>query len=155
MLRLDSTLSDEGSLKAFRELDPWHQCVCRVCDRVSKCEKPKSDMTLLLTFFLSYFFFSGAEWVGRGGTVMSASDTQAACMVPVSSHGSATARKAGAAFSATRVSSWAFPEHLSPKAESRQLFLAHTCYASLTNKQAFWLISLFFNLFFFKNLSQT
>lgn len=82
--------------------------------------------------------------------MMSASDTQAACTVPVSSHGSATARKAGAAFSATRVSSWAFPEHLSPKAESRQLFLAHACYASLTNKQAFWLISLFFNLFFFK-----
>lgn len=83
----------------------------------------------------------------------SASDTQAACTVPVSSHGSATARKAGAAFSATRVSSRAFPEHLPPKAESRQLFLAHACYASLTNKQAFWLISLFFNLFFFKSFT--
>lgn len=44
--------------------------------------------------------------------MMSASDTQAAFMVPVSSHGSATARKAGVAFSATRVSSQSLPEHL-------------------------------------------
>lgn len=112
MLQLDSvTFSDEGSLKAFRKLDPWHQCVCRVCDRVSKCEKSKSDETLLSTFF--FFFFSDAEWVGRGDIVMSASDTQAAFMVPVSSHGSATARKAGVAFSATRVSSQSLPEDLS------------------------------------------
>lgn len=45
--------------------------------------------------------------------MMSASDTQAAFMVPVSSRGSATARKAGAAFSATRVSSQSLPEDLS------------------------------------------
>lgn len=44
--------------------------------------------------------------------MMSASDTQAASMVPVSSRGSATARKAGVAFSATRVSSQSLPEHL-------------------------------------------
>lgn len=137
MLQLDSvTFSDEGSLKAFRKLDPGHQCVCRVCSRVSKCEKSKSDKTLLLTFFFPYFF-SGAESVGRGGTVMNASDTRAACTVPVSSHGSATVRKAGAAFSATRVSSRALPEHLPPKAENRQLFPSHACYASLTNEQAF------------------
>lgn len=109
MLRLDSvTFSHEGSLRAFRKLDPWHQCVCRVCDRVSNCEKSKSDETLLLLFF----FFSDAEWVGRGDIVMSASDTRAAFMVPVSSRGSATAKKAGVAFSATRVSSQSLPEHL-------------------------------------------
>lgn len=62
---------------------------------------------------LFFFFFSDAEWVGRGDIVMSASDTQAAFMVPVSSHGSATARKAGVAFSATRVSSQSLPEDLS------------------------------------------
>lgn len=58
------------------------------------------------------FFFSDAGWAGRGDIVMSASDTQAAFMVPVSSHGSATARKAGVAFSATRVSSQSLPKHL-------------------------------------------
>lgn len=42
---------------------------------------------------------------GRAATVMSASDTQAVSMAPVSSPGSVTARKAGGAFSATRVSS--------------------------------------------------
>lgn len=96
----------EGSSRPFRKLDPWHQCACRVCDRVSKCEKSKPDGI----FLLSLFFFSDAEWAGRGDIVMSASDTQAAFMVPVSSRGSATARKAGVAFSATRVSS--HPEHL-------------------------------------------
>lgn len=87
--------------------------------------------------------------------MMNASDTPAAYMVPVSSHGSATVRKAGAAFSATRVSSRALPEHLPPKAENGQLFPAHACSASLTNEQAFGLISLFYNFFFFLNLSQT
>lgn len=105
MLWLDLvTFSREGSLRAARKLDPWHQCACRVCDTVSNCEKSKSDETLLSSFF------SDAEWAGRGDTVMSASDTQAAFMVPVSSHGSATARKAGVAFSATRVSSQSLPE---------------------------------------------
>lgn len=107
MLWLDLvTFSHEGSLRAFRKLDPWHQCACSVCDRVFNCEKPKSDETLLS------FFFSDAGWAGRGAIVMSASDTQAASMVPVSSRGSATARKAGVAFSATRVSSQSLPEHL-------------------------------------------
>lgn len=58
------------------------------------------------------FFFPDAEWVGRGDIAMSASDTQAAFMVPVSSRGSATARKDGVAFSATKVSSQSLPEHL-------------------------------------------
>lgn len=49
-------------------------------------------------------FFQGAELAGRAVTVMSASDTQAVSMVPASSPGSVTARKAGGAFSATRVS---------------------------------------------------
>lgn len=44
--------------------------------------------------------------------MMSASDTQAVFMVHVSSHGSATAKKAGVAFSATRVSSQSLPEYL-------------------------------------------
>lgn len=49
-------------------------------------------------------FFQGAELAGRAATAMSASDTQAVSMVPASSPGSVTARKAGGAFSATRVS---------------------------------------------------
>lgn len=107
MLRLDLvTFSHEGSPRAFRKLDPRHQCVCRVYDRVSNCEKSKSDETLLSSFF------SDAEWAGRGDIVMNASDTQAAFMVPVSSRGSATARKAGVVFSAIRVSSQSLPEHL-------------------------------------------
>lgn len=48
--------------------------------------------------------FQGAELAGRAATAMSASDTQAVSMVPASSPGSVTARKAGGAFSATRVS---------------------------------------------------
>lgn len=67
------------------------------------------SLNLMRIFF---FFFSDAEWVGRGDIVMSASDTQAAFMVPVSSRGSATVRKAGVAFSATRVSSQPLPECL-------------------------------------------
>lgn len=59
-----------------------------------------------------HLFFSDAGWAGRGDIVMNASDTQAASMVPVSSRGSATARKAGVAFSATRVSSQSLLEHL-------------------------------------------
>lgn len=41
---------------------------------------------------------------GRDATAMSASDTQDVSMVPVSNPGNVTARKAGGAFSATRVS---------------------------------------------------
>lgn len=62
--------------------------------------------------YLFIYLFSDAEWVGRGDIVMSASDTQAVFMVHVSSHGSATAKKAGVAFSATRVSSQSLPEYL-------------------------------------------
>ena len=47
---------------------------------------------------------SGAEWAGRAGTVTSAFGTQAVSMAPASSPGSAPVRKAGGAFSATRVS---------------------------------------------------
>lgn len=54
------------------------------------------------TAFATNLGNANAEWVGRGDIVMSASDTQAAFMVPVSNHGSATARKAGVAFSVTR-----------------------------------------------------
>lgn len=68
--------------------------------------------SLNLTRLCCWFFFSDAEWVGRGDIVMSASDTQAAFTVPVSSRGSATARKAGVAFSATRVSSQSLSERL-------------------------------------------
>ncbi|OWK63159.1 Delta-like protein 1 [Lonchura striata] len=92
-----TSLGNARSSRPFRKLDLWHQCACRVCDGVSNCEKSKPDETFLLSFF-----FSDAEWAGRGDIVMSASDTQDAFMVPVSSRGSATARKAGVAFSATR-----------------------------------------------------
>lgn len=51
-----------------------------------------------------FCFFQGAELAGRAAIAMSASDTQAVSMVPASSPGSVTARKAGGAFSATRVS---------------------------------------------------
>ena len=46
----------------------------------------------------------GAEWAGRAGTATSASGTQAVSTAPAGSPGSATARRAGGAFSATRVS---------------------------------------------------
>ena len=103
------TFSHEGSLKAFRTLDPWHQRVCRGCDGVSDCEQPKSDETLLL-FWGFFLLFPDAEWVGRGDTATSASDTRAAFTAPASSLGSATARRAGVAFSATKVSSPSLPE---------------------------------------------
>lgn len=51
-----------------------------------------------------FCFFQGAESAGRAATAMSASDTQAVSMAPVSNPGSVTARKAGGASSATRVS---------------------------------------------------
>lgn len=51
-----------------------------------------------------FCFFQGAELAGRAATAMNASDTQAVSMVPASSPGSVTARKAGGASSATRVS---------------------------------------------------
>lgn len=77
-------------------------------------------------------FFPDAEWVGRADTVMSASGTRAAFMVPVSSRGSATARKAGVAFSAIRVSSQPLPESLFYNTESKWLFRASAPCASLT-----------------------
>nr|KAF6504689.1 delta like canonical Notch ligand 1 [Rousettus aegyptiacus] len=46
---------------------------------------------------------ASAEWAGRAGTVTSASATRAVCTAPASSRGSAPARRAGGAFSATRV----------------------------------------------------
>lgn len=51
-----------------------------------------------------FCFYQGVELAGRAATVMNASDTQAVFMAPASSPGNATARKAGEAFSATRVS---------------------------------------------------
>lgn len=47
---------------------------------------------------------TGAEWVSKGGTVMSASVTQAASTGPASSRGSATVRRGGEASSVTKVS---------------------------------------------------
>ena len=50
------------------------------------------------------FCVTGAEWVSKGGTVMSASVTQAASTGPASSRGSATVRRGGEASSVTKVS---------------------------------------------------
>lgn len=47
---------------------------------------------------------SGAEWAGRAATVTSAFGTRAVSTAPASSPGSAPARRAGGASSATRVS---------------------------------------------------
>lgn len=46
---------------------------------------------------------ASAELAGKAATAMSASDTQAVSMAPASNPGSVTAKKAGGAFSATRV----------------------------------------------------
>lgn len=51
-----------------------------------------------------FCFFQGAESAGRAATVMSASDTQAVSMEPANSPGNVIVRRAGVAFSATRVS---------------------------------------------------
>lgn len=66
---------------------------------------------------------SGAEWAGRAGTATSASGTQAVSTAPASSPGNATARRAGGASSATRVSirprslpAWARPQVRPPPA---------------------------------------
>lgn len=50
-----------------------------------------------------FCFLQGAELAGRAVIVTSASDTRAVSMAPASNPGSVTARKAGGAFSATRV----------------------------------------------------
>ena len=50
-----------------------------------------------------FCFLQGVELAGRAATAMSASATRAVSMVPASNPGSVTARKAGGAFSATRV----------------------------------------------------
>lgn len=52
---------------------------------------------------IMFCFFQGAELAGKAATAMSASDTQAVSMAPASNPGSVTAKKAGGAFSATRV----------------------------------------------------
>lgn len=52
---------------------------------------------------IMFCFFQGAELAGRAATAMSASDTQAVSMAPANNPGSVTARKAGGAFSATKV----------------------------------------------------
>ena len=76
--------------------------VGRVCDR----EPGGAGARLTRALFL------GAEWAGRAGTVTSASGTQAASTAPASSPGSATARRAGVASSATRVSPQPHPAAL-------------------------------------------
>lgn len=69
------------------------------------CEN-KSVMNpgMLIVLVTVFCFFQGAELAGRAATVTSASDTQAVSTAPASNPGSVTARKAGGAFSAIRVS---------------------------------------------------
>lgn len=76
------------------------------------------------------FFFLDVEWDGRAVTVTSASDTQAAFMVPVNSLGNATVRKVGAAFSVTRVSSQYLFLNVFQKTI---LFLEHNSFKSCHN----------------------
>ncbi|KAK2489213.1 hypothetical protein MC885_012569 [Smutsia gigantea] len=75
----------------------WEGQYCAQRVRQSACQDVMSSMG-----FVTSQGNASAEWAGRAGTVTSAFGTQAVCMAPASSPGSATARKAGGAFSATR-----------------------------------------------------